>query len=81
MRSWKAFPAQCCEPVSESSYRTSISSWPVTALQHLASQTAVPHLDVPEAVQPDVIAPSSIELSKQERNALKRAFTPATLAH
>jgi hypothetical protein len=53
----------------------------VTALRHLAGQTAVLHLGVPEAVPPDVVMPSAIELSKQERNALERAIAPATLQH
>lgn len=53
----------------------------VTALRHLAGQTAVLHLDAPEAVPPDVVVPCAIDLSKQERNALERAIAPATLEH
>ena len=53
----------------------------VTALRHLAGQTAVLHLDAPEVVPPDVVVPCAIELSKQERNALERAIAPPTLEH
>lgn len=53
----------------------------VTALRHLAGQTAVLNLDAPETVPPEVVVPCAIELSKQERNALERAIAPATLQH
>ena len=53
----------------------------VTGLRHLAGQTAVLHLDAPEAVPPDVVVPCAIDLSKQERNALERAIAPATFDH
>lgn len=53
----------------------------ITALRHLAGQTAVLHLDAPEAVPPDVVVPCAIDLSKQERNALVRAIATATLEH
>jgi len=53
----------------------------VTALRHLAGQTAVLTLAAPGAVPPDVGVPCAIELSKQERDALERAVAPATLQH
>ena len=53
----------------------------VTALRHLASQNAVLHLDDPvSAPSVEVVAPT-LDLSKQERNALERAIAPSTLEH
>lgn len=51
----------------------------VTALRHIANQSAVLNLEGP-AAQPEAVSPTP-EFTTQERNALERAIAPATLKH
>ncbi len=53
----------------------------LTALRHIASQTAVLHLDEPVTQQHSDMIRSFVELTTQERIALERAIAPTTLQH